>query len=101
MLTFLYVPILDINSTYQMFTHRSCVILFTKITMFLILNKFRILNTTMQVLEMIWMLNELIQANKMVFMNFWFFEHFVACFGDGVDAKMKYFKHNKWIFNVY
>ena len=26
--------ILDINCTYQMFAHRSCVILFTKITMF-------------------------------------------------------------------
>ena len=34
MLTFLNVPILDINSTYQMFAHRSCVIPFTKITMF-------------------------------------------------------------------
>ena len=30
------------------------------------------LNTT--VLEMIWMLNELIQANEMVFMNFWYME---------------------------
>ena len=30
MLTFLNVPILDINCTYQMFAHRSCVILFTK-----------------------------------------------------------------------
>ena len=25
-----------------------------------------------QELEMIWMLNELIQANEMVFMNFWY-----------------------------
>ena len=31
---FLNVPILDINSTYQMFAHRSCVIPFTNITMF-------------------------------------------------------------------
>ena len=34
MRTFLNVPILDINCTYQKFAHRSCVILFTKMTMF-------------------------------------------------------------------
>ena len=34
MRTFLNVPLLDINRTYQMFSHRICVILFTKITMF-------------------------------------------------------------------
>ena len=34
MRTFLNVPLLDINSTYRMFAHRSFVILFTKITMF-------------------------------------------------------------------
>ena len=34
MCNFLNVPILDINCTYQMFAHRSCVIPFTKITMF-------------------------------------------------------------------
>ena len=34
MRTFQNVPILDINCTYQMFAHRSCVIPFTKITMF-------------------------------------------------------------------
>ena len=34
MRTFTNVPILDINCTYQMFEHRSCVIPFTKITMF-------------------------------------------------------------------
>ena len=34
MRTFLSVPILDINCTYQMFAHCSCVILFTNITMF-------------------------------------------------------------------
>ena len=34
MRTFLNVPILDINCTCQMFAHRSCVIPFTKITMF-------------------------------------------------------------------
>ena len=61
MRTFLNVPILDINCTYQMFAHCSCVIP--------ILNKFRTFNSTVQVLELIWMLNELIQANEMVFMN--------------------------------
>ena len=57
------VPILDINCTYKIFAHRSCVIPFTKITMFPYsekVNKFRTLNTTVQVLEMICMLNELI-----------------------------------------
>ena len=34
MRTFLNVPILDINCTYKMFAHHSCVILFTKITLF-------------------------------------------------------------------
>ena len=34
MCNFLNVLILDINCTYQMFAHRSCVIPFTKITMF-------------------------------------------------------------------
>ena len=56
---------------------------------------------TVQVLEMIWVLNELIQANEMVFMNFWFIEHYGASFGDDIDAKMNYFKHVKWLFNVY
>ena len=32
--TFLNISLLDINRTYQMFAHRSCVIAFTKITMF-------------------------------------------------------------------
>ena len=34
MRTFVNVPILDINCTSQMFARRSCVIPFTKITMF-------------------------------------------------------------------
>ena len=34
MCTFTNVPILDINYTYEIFAHRSCVIPFTKITMF-------------------------------------------------------------------
>ena len=42
------------------------------------------------------MLNELIQANEMVFcMNFWYIEHYGASFGDDIDAKMNYFKHIK------
>ena len=75
MRTFTNVPILDINCTYEIFAHRSCVIPFTQIQCFLIQNKFRTWNTTVQVLEMVWMLNELIQANEMVFMNFKYIEH--------------------------
>ena len=26
-------------------------------------------------------------------MNFWYIEHYGACFGDDVDAIMKYLKH--------
>ena len=55
----------------------------------------------MKVLEMIWMLNELIQANELVFMNFWYIEHYGACFGDGIDAKMNYSNHTKWLLCVY
>ena len=47
-----------------------------------IMNKMRTLNTTVQVLEMIWMLNEVILANQMVFMNFWYIEHY------GVDDNL-------------
>ena len=47
---------------------------------------FLYMNTMLQVLEMIWILNELIQANEMVFMNFWYIEHYSACFGDDFDA---------------
>ena len=47
------------------------------------------------------MLNKLIQANLMVFMNFLYIEHYGACFGDDIVAKMNYFKHVKWLFNVY
>ena len=47
------------------------------------------------------MLNELIQANEMVFMNFWYIEHYGVSFGDDIDAKMNNFKHIKWLFNVY
>ena len=38
------------------------------------------------------MLNGLIQANEMVFMN-WYIEHHGARFRDDIDAKMNYFKH--------
>ena len=34
------------------------------------------------------MLNELIQANEMVLMNFWYIEHYGASFGDDFDARM-------------
>ena len=47
-------------------------------------------------LEIIWMQNELIQANEMIFMNFWYVVHYGASFGDDIDAKMNYFKHIKW-----
>ena len=63
MRTFLNVPILDINLIYQMFAHH-------------LINKF-----------------ELIQTYQMVFMNFWYIEHYGACFRDSIDAKMNYFKH--------
>ena len=46
------------------------------------------------------MLNELIQANEIVFMNFKYIELCRASFGDGIDAKMNYFKHIKWLFNI-
>ena len=70
---------------------------FTKITMFLILNKFRTLKTTVQMLEeMIWMLNELIQANEMVFMNFWYIEHNDASFGDELIQANEIFFMNFW-----
>ena len=95
---FLKVPLLDINCTYQMFAHYG---FFLKIQCFLILNKFSTVNSTIRVLEMIWMLNELIQAIEMVFMNFWNIEPYGASFGDDIDAKMNYFKHIKWLFNVY
>ena len=47
------------------------------------------------------MLNELIPANKIFFMNFWYIEHYGASFGDDFDAVINYFKHIKWLFNVY
>ena len=37
----------------------------------------------------------------MVFMNFWYIEHYGACFGDDFEAVMNYFKHIEWLFNVY
>ena len=83
-----------------MFAHCGCVILFTKITLFPYSEQVQDIELV-QVLEMIWMLNELIQANLMVFMNFLYIEHYSACFGDHIDAKMNYLKHIKWLFNVY
>ena len=57
---------------------------------------FLTVNSTIRVLEMIWMLNELIKAIEMVFMNFWNIEPYSASFGDDIDAKMNYFKYIKW-----
>ena len=37
----------------------------------------------------------------MVYMNFWCIKHFCTSFWDDIDAKMNYFKHVKWLFNVY
>ena len=42
-----------------------------------------------------------IQTFKMVFMNFWYIEHYGASFGKDIEVKMNYFKHIKWLFNVY
>ena len=42
----------------------------------------------MQAVEMIWMLNELIQANQIVFMKSWTIEQFGAGIGDDFEAKM-------------
>ena len=39
------------------------------------------------------MLNELIQANEMVFYKHFGTLNTGASFGDGIDAKMNYFKH--------
>ena len=86
MRTFLNISLFDINRTYQMFAHRSCVIPFTKITMFPY--QFRTVNTTMQVLEMIWMLNVVIQANQMVFMKSLTIEQYGAGIGDYFDVRM-------------
>ena len=33
------------------------------------------------------MLNELIQANEMVFMNFWYIEHYATSFEDDFEGK--------------
>ena len=42
----------------------------------------------MQVPEMIWMLNERIQANQMVFMKSWTIKQYGAGIGDVFDAKI-------------
>ena len=86
MRTFLNVPILDINYTYKMFAPVFIRFCLQRLQYFLILNKFRTLNSAVQVLDIIWMLNELIQAKEMVFMNFWYIEHYGASFGDFIDV---------------
>ena len=37
----------------------------------------------------------------MIFMNFWYIEHYGESFGDHFDAVMNDLKHIKWLFNVY
>ena len=32
----------------------------------------------------------------MVFMNFWYIQHYAASFGDDFDTNMNKFKHIKW-----
>ena len=81
MCTFLNVQFLDTKRSYQMFAHYSCVFPFH-------MKKLRTLNTTMQVQEIIWMLNELIQAIQMVFMKSWTIEQYGAGIGDDFDAIM-------------
>ena len=34
-------------------------------------------------------------------MNFWYIEHYGACFRDDIDAKTNHFKHIKWLVNLY
>ena len=76
MLTFLNVPTPEINCTCRMFAHHSCVIPFTKITMFPYSEQVQdIEHYGASVGDEFWMLNELIQANEKVFMNFWYIEH--------------------------
>ena len=75
-------PLLDTNRSFQMFTHHLC----ATVLCVYILKWLRTLNTTVQVLEKIWMLNEVIEAIQMVFMNFWYIEHYGASFGDDIDA---------------
>ena len=45
---------------------------------------------------MIWMQNELFQANQVVFTNSWTIEQYGAGIGDDFDVKMNQFKHIKW-----
>ena len=35
-----------------------------------------------------------------VFMKFWYIEHYGACYGDGIDAKMNYYNHTKWSMEI-
>ena len=62
---------------------------------------FEIVIFSINTISKTWMLNELIQANELVFMNFWYIEHYGACFGDGIDAKMNYSNHTEWLLCVY
>ena len=44
--------------------------------------------------------SEQVQDIELYRMNFWYIEHYGACFGDDIDAKMNYYKDDK-LFNVY
>ena len=50
------------------------------------MNKLRILNTSAQAFEMIWMLKLTNSRNQMVFMKSWTIEQYGACIGDDFDA---------------
>ena len=62
--------ILDINCTYQMFALRSCWIPFTKITTFPYSEQVQYFEHYSASVG-----DELIQANEIFFMNFWYIEH--------------------------
>ena len=64
----------DISCTCRMFVRRRCVIPFTKITMFPYSEQVQDIEHYCASVVMIWMLNELIQANEIVFMNFKYIE---------------------------
>ena len=67
MRTFLNVPLLDTNRSYQIFA--TIVVCFR--TMGSYSDQVEMLNTTMQVLKLSLMLNEFIQTYQEVFVKFW------------------------------
>ena len=85
MRTFLNVPLLDMNRTYQMFAHHNFVLPYPLMTMCSCCEQ---VADTVQVLETILSKNELIQTYQIFFMNFWYIEHYAASFRDVFYAKM-------------